>query len=627
MSFRARLTRFFILIVVIPMIAVAFLVFRLISESQQAKTDARANGVLSAAASLYRSESITASAEARSVAHALSSQVAGKGLSGAQLRGVIAALRAQSGLARVAVRIGSKATIDIGDPTALAPGSASVRGRQITVVASELTASQYVRELAGTVRGVALLVHEGGRVVGETGLNPPAQSLPTHGSVTVNHAAYRALTQPFRGFDGAPVQVTVLASVSQAGRSFAGSRLVALAFIVGFLLLALSFSIWASRGLHVQVSRFLHAARRLAGGDFSSPIRIEGRDEFAALGEEFNNMSSQLAQRLDELSQERVRLREAIRRIGQTFASNLDRPALLELALKTAIDAVRAMGGRVTTRSATGHTLEEAIREGSVNEARPAIMIAERVALETGDCGDGADHDWHAVSVPMGPLESGGRVHGLITVVREGEPFTYADRDLLRSLASQATLALENVDLHLQVSRQAITDDLTGLANHGRFQELLGIEIEQVRRYHHPLGLIMLDIDDFKSINDTYGHQQGDLVLKRVARVLEDSSREVDYPARYGGEELAVILPHTDLEGAHAIAERIRVAIESLRVPRIDNQGMLRITASLGVATSNDGEKDALIAEADAALYEAKRQGKNRTVQAPVEAANVFSAE
>jgi diguanylate cyclase (GGDEF)-like protein len=112
-----------------------------------------------------------------------------------------------------------------------------------------------------------------------------------------------------------------------------------------------------------------------------------------------------------------------------------------------------------------------------------------------------------------------------------------------------------------------------------------------------------------------------------VARVLADNSREADYPARYGGEELAVILPHTDLEGAYAIAERIRTSIEALRIPRMDHQGMLKITASLGVACSQEGEKDSLIAEADAALYEAKRRGKNRTVTAPVQAANVFSGE
>ena len=102
---------------------------------------------------------------------------------------------------------------------------------------------------------------------------------------------------------------------------------------------------------------------------------------------------------------------------------------------------------------------------------------------------------------------------------------------------------------------------------------------------------------------------------------------EADYPARYGGEEMALILPHTDLEGTYAIAERIRTAIEELRVPRKDHRGTLRITASLGVIASSDGQKDELIAETDAALYEAKRQGKNRTVKAPVGAANVLGAE
>jgi diguanylate cyclase (GGDEF)-like protein len=154
----------------------------------------------------------------------------------------------------------------------------------------------------------------------------------------------------------------------------------------------------------------------------------------------------------------------------------------------------------------------------------------------------------------------------------------------------------------------------------------LGSEIEQVRRYHHPVGLIMLDIDDFKSVNDTHGHQQGDVVLKRVARVVADTSRDVDYPARYGGEEMAVILPHTDIEGSYAIAERVRTAVEALRIPRQDGQGVLRITASLGVAATTDGPKDALIADADAALYEAKRQGKNRTVRGRVRAANVSGA-
>ena len=196
--------------------------------------------------------------------------------------------------------------------------------------------------------------------------------------------------------------------------------------------------------------------------------------------------------------------------------------------------------------------------------------------------------------------------------------FSVDDRELVQVAArARRHSRSENVDLHHQVQRQAVTDELTGLANHGRFQALLNAEIEQVRRYHHSIGLIMLDIDDFKAVNDTYGHQQGDLVLKHVARIVRENSRDADSPARYGGEEMALVLPHTDLEGSHAIAERVRAAIEALRISRLDGQGTLRITASVGVTASSEGDKDGLIGEADGALYEAKRTGKETGQSGP----------
>jgi diguanylate cyclase (GGDEF)-like protein len=124
----------------------------------------------------------------------------------------------------------------------------------------------------------------------------------------------------------------------------------------------------------------------------------------------------------------------------------------------------------------------------------------------------------------------------------------------------------------------------------------------------------MMDIDDFKRVNDTFGHLQGDEVLVEVARVLRDLSRDIDEPARYGGEELAVILPQTDLKGAELAAERMRSAIEDLRIPRLNGGDPLEITASFGVAALPACAQDraSLIAEADAALYRAKRAGKNR---------------
>jgi diguanylate cyclase (GGDEF)-like protein len=623
MSFRTRLTGFFVVIVVVPMIAVGGLVYSLISHSERSKAEARANGVATAAASLYTSEETAARADARMIGRNLGS------VAHAALPRRVATLAAQAGLARLKVTLGSGVVADIGDRTAVAPGTAEVSlpgGRtHATVVVSEITAAQYARMLAGP--DVAAVVRQEGRTLASTLTAASVRPIPRQGTVKVAGLDYQTATFAVPGFDGLPLTVTALSGLSATASSIEATRLLAALFILAFLLLAFAFSVFASRALQGQVSRFLQAARRLAGGDFSAPVPIAGQDEFAALGQEFNNMSNELARRLDELSQERARLRESIRRIGQTLAANLDASALLELALGTAVDAVQAGCGRASARADSGGGLEELASVGDLTGFEEEIAAAEQEALRTGHVAEQTTRERSVLSLSLGPLQSGGPVHGVLTVARGDQPFSEDERELLQSLAAQAALALENVGLHFQVRRQAVTDELTGLANHGRFQELLEAEAEQIRRYHHPLGLIMLDIDDFKAINDTYGHLQGDLVLKAVARVVKDNSREADTPARYGGEEMALILPHTDLDGAHAIAERVRLAIEALRIPRLDGEGTLATTASVGVSASRDGTREALIADADAALYEAKHQGKNRTVSAPSRAANVPAGE
>ena len=151
--------------------------------------------------------------------------------------------------------------------------------------------------------------------------------------------------------------------------------------------------------------------------------------------------------------------------------------------------------------------------------------------------------------------------------------------------------------------------------------------MEEVRRYRYPVGLMMLDIDDFKSVNDVYGHQQGDVVLRAVTDAVRDTSRDVDVAARYGGGELALILPHTDLDGAWKMAERARMAIQALEIPLLDSKGSLGVTASAGAASSSEGDKNALIAAADGALYVVKHEGKNRAVKAEPRTANVIIGE
>jgi diguanylate cyclase (GGDEF)-like protein len=163
-----------------------------------------------------------------------------------------------------------------------------------------------------------------------------------------------------------------------------------------------------------------------------------------------------------------------------------------------------------------------------------------------------------------------------------------------------------------RVASQAATDALTGLANRRSFDEELSLEWRRADRVGATLALILADIDDFKTINDTHGHQAGDQVLAKIGEVLLAHVRQVDFAARYGGEEFAVLVPETDLAGARALAQRLRRNLAKARVTLTDGTE-LGVTASLGVAAKTDlARAEELVAAADHALYEAKRAGKNR---------------
>jgi diguanylate cyclase (GGDEF)-like protein len=188
--------------------------------------------------------------------------------------------------------------------------------------------------------------------------------------------------------------------------------------------------------------------------------------------------------------------------------------------------------------------------------------------------------------------------------------FTPERMELLRIFASQAAISLENARLF----ELATTDGLTKLYVHRYFQLLLDQEFQRSHRYNKRFALLMIDIDNFKKFNDTYGHQLGDEVLRSVARTIRKTSRDCDTAARYGGEEMAIILPETNARDAMAAAERIRAAVASTEVPHLEEK--LRVTISIGVAefpTHAQGKKD-LIRRADEAMYDAKRTGKNRVM-------------
>jgi len=182
------------------------------------------------------------------------------------------------------------------------------------------------------------------------------------------------------------------------------------------------------------------------------------------------------------------------------------------------------------------------------------------------------------------------------------------DLDLL--LARTRTLL--EFKAYLDVCEEAaFTDHLTGLANRRRFERQLEREVSRTLRFGHPFSLLMIDIDNFKNLNDSFGHAAGDEAIRRISKVLREGTRGIDLAARIGGEEFAVLLVETELQGGFDVAERLRLAIKSLEIPSGGH-----ITGSFGVAECPTDAQTAtdILKAADMALYEAKRQGRDRVV-------------
>jgi diguanylate cyclase (GGDEF)-like protein len=306
---------------------------------------------------------------------------------------------------------------------------------------------------------------------------------------------------------------------------------------------------------------------------------------------------------LDQLTAEHERLDRAIDRIGEAFASKLDRAALADIVVRTAVEALGAQSGRAVLASGT---VEHGISAG------PSLAAAEDAARRAGTLRVAVGDEFVAMAQPL----TGGAWAAsteVLAVARRGTAFTADEQARFGLLARQTAVALENVALHDQLRRQATVDELTGLANHRRFHEALAQEVLRMRRSGRPTALVLIDIDDFKTMNDTHGHRHGDAVLELVADVIGDACRATDEPARYGGDELAVILAETGLDGAATIAENLRRAIEATELG-LPEGSTARVTVSVGISAMQPGAGDsaALIEAADVGLYAAKRTGKNR---------------
>ncbi len=384
-------------------------------------------------------------------------------------------------------------------------------------------------------------------------------------------------------------------------------RILVPLLLVGLVLIAVA--VFAAD----RISRALtELAGRAAGLSRGRP----SGDELSQLGATIDEISTELTTRMGELEAERGRFKETLQRYGETLAATHDLKALVEAVLDTAVQATRARGGRLLLYDAERG---EAVEQHRIGTAR-ALRSELPTVVATGDDLEGealATHEPRVTQSPRPmlsvPILREHHLLGLVTAVDPEEgAFSDDDVEALSALAVQAGVAIENARLHRVVERQAVTDALTGLANRRQFYEVLGREYERAQRFGQPVSLILLDIDDFKQINDARGHLAGDAVLHSVAATLAEVIREIDLAARYGGEEFAVLLPQTGPEGAANLAERLRSEIAA-RAIRFGTEEIAGVTASFGVAAGpvNEQTQIDLIASADAALYQAKREGKN----------------
>jgi diguanylate cyclase (GGDEF)-like protein len=498
-------------------------------------------------------------------------------------------------------------------------GSAGT-GRAMAAVGDVDTLLDDLRRLAGA-RGVLLV--SGDDVLGAAGEVPDdvrAAALARQEQV-VRRSGVVATAVPVPGAQQLRLVVTEPVT---AGIDVVRTGLIV---VLGAVLFAAAVAPLLARATTRPLEQLGDAAARVAAGDLDTTIDVRSRDEVGVLAGAFNVMTDELRDHVGQLQASRDELRAGLARLGETLTSTHDLDRILGVVLDTAVATTAAQAGAVLLVQPSGSELELAAARGlkqRTRDARPRVVLGEgvigRVARDgrplhgaTAELG-ASPAEPTAETVVAVPMRGKDTVLGVLALydTRGGASGAQDDLATLETLAGQAAVAVENVLLHRDVSRLAVTDGLTGLANYRSFTETIGREIDRASRFGRPVGLLLLDIDHFKDVNDTWGHQRGDAVLVELADRVRREVRDVDTVARYGGEELVVVLPETDQQGAEQAAERILAAVRDTPFGSGAVEPV-RVTVSVGVAVHvpPGGTASALLRRADEALYAAKRGGRD----------------
>ena len=415
---------------------------------------------------------------------------------------------------------------------------------------------------------------------------------------------------------GQPFGVVILLPAAEGP----GVLLDAVLIVLLAVALAVGIAVLSARATTRPLEELGDAAARIASGDLSTSIEVTSKDEVGRLATAFNLMTDELRSYVGQLEASRDELQAGLARLGDTLSSTHDLDRILNVVLESAVASTRASSGMVLLLTPSRDELVMAASKG-LDDVRHdlRVHVGEGISGRVAQSGDAAKGLLEAgtvsgldgAAVIAVPLKSNGTVIGVLDLFAADE-FDDSDLATIRTFANQATVAVDNVLLHEEAQRLSITDGLTGLWNYRYFTMTVAKEIERAARFSRPLGLLMLDLDHFKAVNDSFGHQRGDAVLIELAGRIRSEVRDVDTVARYGGEEIVIVLPETDADGVAQLADRVCAAVR--RKPFGDS-GVppvhLTVSAGGAVFPTHGLSASVLLARADQALYDAKHAGRD----------------
>ncbi len=401
---------------------------------------------------------------------------------------------------------------------------------------------------------------------------------------------------------------------------------------------------WLARSTTRPLGDLARAADRVADGELDTRVPPARPDELGRLAASFNRMTRELQAYVQALTASRDQLRGHLAILGETLSSTHDLQRILQVILRTAQAATGARAGlvllidpadgKLVAQCGVGLTGDWDVPDAALSQRRlpvgegvlGAVAALGQARRGQGEVGTAEPPCLTYLAVPIcAPIPSdeplpgdpqppaGPETLGVLALYDRvgGGAFDDAGLHTVRTFAGQAGVAVHNVRMHEEAQRLSLTDPLTGLWNYRYLRESLRREVERASRFGRMLAVLVLDLDHFKDVNDTYGHAAGDAVLGEFARRIRVGLREVDVAFRQGGEEFVVLLPETDGYGGAIVAERLGAAVRGRPVSVEGDQ--IPMTVSIGVAVFPEHGETAqqVLAAADKALYLAKNAGRD----------------